>query len=376
MLRSLSLLALAATCASAHADEAPAPPPANARVVGLDVFARGFKFPVGLVYAPNDPQHRLFVVEKVGRVRVVRDGRPDPAPFLDISDRVTGWTEQGLLGLAFHPRFVENGRLFVNYTDLKGEICIVEYRVTKDGTRADPASARELVHLKHPFINHDGGDLVFGPDGKLYIGEGDGGSHGDPFGNGQNPKSPLGKMLRLDVDAEKPAPEIYQIGLRNPWRYSFDRKTGDFYIADVGQDHWEEVDVVPAGTLAGRNFGWNIVEGLHCFRGSFCEDPKFTAPVVEYSHKVGCSITGGYVYRGKALPELDGAYFYADYCTAALRSFRWKAGRVSDHWDWKTVLDPENKLAQLATFGEDSDGELYLVSLEGVIYKFVRRAAH
>jgi glucose/arabinose dehydrogenase len=375
MLRARISLLLFALASAARAEAPPPrPPPAVSREVVLEIFARGFQFPVGLVYAPGDPQGRLFVVEKVGLIRVLKNGRTDPTPFLDLSTRVTKWTEQGLLGLAFHPHFADNGRFYVNYTDLKGEICIVEYRVTKDGTRADPSTARELVHIKHPFVNHDGGDLVFGPDGKLYIGEGDGGSHGDPYGNGQNPKTLLGKMLRLDVDAEKPEAQVIQLGLRNPWRYSFDRKTGDLYIADVGQDRWEEVDVVPAGSIGGQNFGWNLVEGFHCFRGSFCDSAKFTPPVLEYSHQVGCSITGGYVYRGKALPELDGLYFYADYCTATLRSFRWKAGRVQDHWDWKPLLDPEAKLAQLATFGEDADGELYLVSLEGTIYKFVRRA--
>lgn len=176
-------------------------------------------------------------------------------------------------------------------------------------------------------------------------------------------------MLRLDVDAPgRPAPVILMRGLRNPWRYAFDRKTGDLYIADVGQDRWEEVDVVPAGTLAARNFGWRIMEGLHCRSGDRCERRGLTLPVVEYNHRAGCSITGGFVYRGKALPMLDGAYFYADYCTALVRSFRWKAGAVFDHWDWRATLDPQLQLANIASFGEDADGELYIVSLDGTIW--------
>ncbi|MGZ3428028.1 MAG: PQQ-dependent sugar dehydrogenase, partial [Polyangia bacterium] len=171
----------------------------------------------------------------------------------------------------------------------------------------------------------------------------------------------------------RPKVAIVARGLHNPWRYAFDRKTGDLYIADVGQDRFEEVDVVPAGTLDGRNFGWKIMEGLHCRSGRSCDRSGLTLPVVEYNHKAGCSITGGFVYRGKRLPALDGAYFYADYCTALVRSFRWRDGRVVDAWDWRATLDPEMKLASLSTFGEDADGELYLVSLDGVIWALVPR---
>jgi glucose/arabinose dehydrogenase len=163
-------------------------------------------------------------------------------------------------------------------------------------------------------------------------------------------------------------------GLRNPWRYAFDRQTGDLYIADVGQDRWEEVDIIPAGTFAGRNLGWKIMEGLHCRSGGACDRTGLTLPVVEYNHKAGCSITGGYVYRGKSLPMLSGAYFYADFCTSLVRSFRWQGGKVVDHWDWRATLDPESKLSQISTFGEDADGELYVVSLDGVIFKLARAA--
>ncbi|MGZ3441063.1 MAG: PQQ-dependent sugar dehydrogenase [Polyangia bacterium] len=344
----------------------PAPPPEVARTVKLERVVEGLKQPVGLTFAPGDPERRLFVVEKRGLVRVLRGGRIDAQPFLDVHDRVSGATEQGLLGLAFHPDWRHNGRFYVNYTDRKGDTRVVEF---------DRAyHERELLFVKQPFNNHNGGDLVFGPDGKLYVGLGDGGWANDPMGHGQDPDVLLAKMLRLDVDTPgRPKVAIVARGLRNPWRYAFDRKTGDLYIADVGQDRFEEVDVVPAGTLDGRNFGWKIMEGLHCRSGRSCDRSGLTLPVIEYNHKAGCSITGGFVYRGKRLPALDGAYFYADYCTALVRSFRWRDGRVVDAWDWRATLDPEMKLASLSTFGEDADGELYLVSLDGVIWALVPR---
>jgi glucose/arabinose dehydrogenase len=212
--------------------------------------------------------------------------------------------------------------------------------------------------------------LLFGPDGKLWVGTGDGGSGYDPQRVGQDAKSLRAKMLKIDVHSG--AVEIFHLGLRNPWRYAFDAKTGDLWIADVGQDRWEEIDVAPAGS-GKLNFGWSVMEGRHCLRGDPCDSTGMTPPIVEYSHKVGCSITGGVVYRGKALPELDGAYFYSDYCTAILRSLRWKNGAAFDHWDWKAALDPDNQLTQVSSFGEDGDGELYLLSLDGPIYKLVRK---
>lgn len=341
------------------------PPPEVALKVRLEVFARGLSEPVGLVYAPHDPHRRLFVVEKTGRVRVIERGQVQPGAFLDLSDRVSRGAEQGLLGLAFHPRWPGDPRFFVNYTDRRGDTRVVEFR-----GEAEPRTERELLYVDQPYANHNGGLLVFGPDGKLWIGLGDGGAAHDPHGHGQSRRSLLGKMLRLDVDASRPAPEIVQVGLRNPWRYSFDRKTSDLYVADVGQDAWEEVHVLPPSRQIGANLGWSIMEGRHCFRSRACDPRGLDLPVVEYGHDQGCSITGGHVYRGRAIPALEGAYFYADYCTGLLRSFRWRNGEVRDHWDWKRALDPKAKLSRLTAFGEDEDGELYLLSQDGIIYRF------
>lgn len=359
------------TCSSAG----PPPPPPAQDAIGLTRVADKLDEPVALAWAPGDPAERMFVVEKPGRVRVLQGGRARGAPFLDVTSLVSGGSEQGLLGLAFHPRYAENGRLFVNYTDRRGDTRVVEYRAAAgDRDRADPASARELLHVPQPYSNHNGGHLLFGPDGRLYIGTGDGGHRDDPHGHGQNRASLLGKMLVLDVDAPTPRAEILQIGLRNPWRYSFDRETGDLYIADVGQDRFEEVDVVPAGQLAGHNFGWNVVEGDgHCLRGGACSQEGMTRPAMEYTHDEGCSITGGFVYRGRELPEIRGLYFYADYCTSLLRSFRWEGGRAADPRDWQETLDPQGQLSRITTFGEDPEGELYIASQDGAVFKLARR---
>ncbi len=348
-------------------------PKATAGLVRLERFARGLDHPLALEAAPGDRSGRLFVVERGGRIRILRGGRVDPEPFLDLRKRVSrDHDERGLLGLAFHPDFAENGRFYVNFTDRGGDTRVVELRVDPDDPdRADPSTERAVFSLDQPYANHNGGGIELGPDGRLWIGTGDGGAAGDPKKAGQDRKQLLAKMLRLNVDAARPAVEIMQVGLRNPWRFSFDPATGDLYIGDVGQDRWEEVDVVPAGGLRGANLGWSQMEGAHCYRKG-CAPGRYLAPAVEYDHRTGCSVTGGEVYRGKAIPELDGVYFYADYCTALVRSFRWARGSVYQHWDWKPVLDPDFKLSTIASFGRDGDGELYLVTLDGVIYKLVR----
>lgn len=351
-----------------------APVPTDiASLVKLERVARGLDSPLALETAPGDSSGRLFVVERGGRVRILRGGTIEPEPFLDLGKRVSrNHDERGLLGLAFHPGFAKNGRFYVNFTDRDGDTRVIEMRVdAEDPDRADPASERALFSLEQPFANHNGGGLEFGPDGKLWIGTGDGGAAGDPRRAGQDRRQLLAKMLRVDVDAREPVAEIMVMGVRNPWRFAFDPKTGDLYIGDVGQDRWEEVDVIPAAGLRGANLGWSQMEAGHCYRKG-CKPERYLAPAIEYGHQTGCSVTGGEVYRGKAIPELDGVYFYADYCTALVRSFRWARGAVYQHWNWKPVLDPEFKLSTIASFGHDTDGELYLVTLDGVIYKLVR----
>ena len=321
-----------------------------------------------MAYAPGDPAKRLFVVEKGGTIRVMKKGAA-PAPYLSLEARVSGGSEQGLLGLAFHREFMKNGRFYVNYTDREGDTRIVELTVADLATdRAAIASEKELLFVKQPYSNHNGGNLLMTPEGWLLVGLGDGGSANDPQKNARNPKTLLGKMFRLDLTPGA-TPKILSQGMRNPWRYALDRATNDLYIGDVGQNLWEEVDVIPLDALSGKDFGWSVMEGFHCFRAASCDTAGLVLPVAEYGHDAGCSITGGVVYRGKALPALAGTYFYSDYCTAILRSFRWtKTGGVSDHWEWNAALDPKHALAQIASFGEDEDGEIYVISLSGTIW--------
>ena len=351
-------------------------PPDIAAKVALKEVAHGLKRPVQLVVAPNDARKRWFIVEQRGAIRIMENGKLLDTPFLTLKDLSTG-NEQGLLGLAFHPKFAENRRFYINYTAKDASTHIVEYKVSASNPDvADDKPHREIIRIEQPYSNHNGGNLVFGPDGKLYTGMGDGGAANDPEGNGQNPTALLGKLLRFNVDDDA-KPEIVHMGLRNPWRFSFDRKSGDLIIGDVGQNLWEIVHGVRGGDTRKHNFGWNIVEGTHCFNADTgggkksCDKTGFTPPLAEYSHEEGCSITGGYVYRGKALPALDGRYFYADYCTGLLRSFTWTNGYVREHWDWKKAIDREGVITQVSSFGVDHDGELYIVELTGSIYKLV-----
>jgi glucose/arabinose dehydrogenase len=291
--------------------------------VALRLVASGLDFPLYLTAPAGDP--RLFIVEKTGRIRIVKNGAVVAAPFLDLSASVSGSSEQGLLGLAFDPQYATSGRFYVDYTDRNGDTRIARFRVSADPDVADPASEEMLLTVPQPYSNHNGGQVAFGPDGDLYIGMGDGGSGGDPQGHGQNPNDLLGSLLRLDVSGptgygipqDNPyaggggRAEVFSIGLRNPWRFSFDRTNGDLYIADVGQNEREEVDVSTAGTGGGRglNYGWNRMEGTACYGASTCDRSGLTLPVMDYTHADGCSITGGYVYRGTALPNLAGTYF-------------------------------------------------------------------
>jgi glucose/arabinose dehydrogenase len=332
----------------------------------------------------NDGSNRMFIVEQDGHIWVatVVDGTVQKQPFLDVSGLITtAGNEQGLLGLAFHPQFKTNGQFFIDYTDVNGNTVVARYSVMASNPNVgDPNSASFVIQIKQPFENHNGGNLAFGPDGYLYIGMGDGGSQGDPNGNGQNPKALLAKLLRLDIDSAQPyaapkdnpfatnpdfAPEVWAMGLRNPWRFSFDKLTGDLYIGDVGQNQYEEVDFQPADAAGGVNYGWNIMEATHRYSG--VPVPQgLTAPIAEYSHDGGnCSITGGYVYRGSALKALDGVYFFADYCSGKIWStFRDASGA------WQTNLFMDTNFA-ISSFGQDETGELYVVNQGGTILKLV-----
>lgn len=320
-----------------------------------------------MAFPPGDPARRLFIVEKGGTIRVMKKGAL-PSLYLSLAERVSRGSEQGLLGLAFDHDFMKNGLMFVSYTDKAGDTRIVELTMASPTADAGTiAGERELLFVKQPYANHNGGHLLMTQAGWLLVGLGDGGSAGDPRGNAHNPKTPLGKMFRLDRDA---GTRILAQGIRNPWRYALDRQTNELYIGDVGQNLWEEVDVVPLDQLEGQDFGWNTMEGNHCFKAAACATAGLTLPVVEYGHDAGCSITGGVIYRGKAIPSLSGTYFYSDYCTAFLRSFRYtKATGATDHWDWTKTLDPKRTLAQIASFGEDEDGEVYVIGLAGTIWK-------
>ena len=348
---------------------------ADLKAIGLALqkVLGGLETPVGLAHA-GDGSGRLFVLEKVGRIRVVRDGKLEPVPFLDISDRVgSAQSERGLLGLAFHPGYVDNGFLFINYTDRQGSTVVARFSASDNPAQADPSSETILLTVEQPAANHNGGHLTFGPDGYLYVGTGDGGGAGDQFGNGQDGATLLGSVLRLDVDqsqgydlpADNPfvgdpavRDEIWAIGLRNPWRFSFDSLTGDLYIADVGQNTYEEVNFQPAGAPGGQNYGWPIMEAAHCFpQDRACERTGMTLPVVEYDHAQGCSVTGGYVYRGREFPSLNGTYLFGDYCSGRI----WGLARDT-RGEWQVAGLAQFDI-RLSSFGEDEAGELYLLDM-------------
>jgi len=349
------------------------------------VIATGLVFPVYLTQPPADTS-RLFIVQRAGRIRIIRNGTLLPGAFLDIVSLIRSTGEGGLLSLAFHPNYEHNGQFVVLYTDLGGTIQVVRYTVSADPEVADPASAQPIISIPHPtFDNHYGGLVKFGPDGFLYIGLGDGGGANNQLGHGQDSTQLLASILRIDVNGAAPyvvpasnpfvgrppaKPEIWARGLRNPWRYAFDRLTGDLYIADVGQGAREEIDVQPVASSGGQNYGWSILEGTMCFDSTPCSSAGTVLPVFEYPHSggtiTGCSITGGYVYRGARLPLLSGRYFYADYCRGWVRSFRYANGTASDHHDYTPEF---GTLGNITSFGEDSRGELYILSQQGVVYR-------
>ena len=404
----LLLLAVVAIAAGprALAGDNPKAPDAQALLaagfpqIQVQPFADGFQRPLYVTHA-GDGSERLFVVEQDGLIRILHtDGSINATPFLDISGRVrspahNGGNEEGLLGLAFPPGYAQKGHFYVYYTNRDGNNLVARFRLTDDVDLADPASEEQILFLEHPDAsNHDGGQIAFGVDGYLYIGTGDGGGGGDPHGNGQNPASLLGKILRIDVEFATPssdystylpcmqkgegqgqnAPyqippdnpfvgqagyreEIWALGMRNPWRFSFDRQTHDLYIGDVGQNVWEEIDFQPASSAGGENYGWNVMEGSHCFNASTCNTSGKVLPVAEFDHTQGCSVTGGYVYRGAAYPALQGIYIYADYCSG----FVWG---LQNDGGWQSMKLLESGL-HVSSFGESESGELYLTDLAG-----------
>jgi glucose/arabinose dehydrogenase len=343
--------------------------------VSLELVSNQLDQPVYLTHA-GDGSGRLFVAEKAGRVVVLEAGVVLPSPLLDIRALVrSSGEEQGMLGLAFHPSFSSNGRFFVSYTDRAGNVVIAAYRLSSTGA-AEPDSAGRLLYIEKSTARHNGGTLAFGPDGYLYAGLGDGGwvnPSVDVADSAQNKALLLGKLLRLDVDSATPygipadnpfvnepgsRPEIWAFGLRNPWRFSFDRATGDLYIADVGRRQWEEVNFQPAGSGGGQNYGWNRMEGRHCFEAfRNCDPSAFVLPIAEYDHSLGCAIIGGHVYRGAGFPQLGGLYFYADFCSGRLWSL---AQRAPGDWQQRELLRTS---LLISSFGEDEAGEVYLTSL-------------
>lgn len=355
--------------------DGPATRPTEA-ALRLRPIARGFDSPLYVTHA-GDGTGRLFVVEQTGRIKILRDGRVKARPFLDLSNKVRAGGEQGLLGLAFHPNYTRTGRFFVNYTDRAGDTIVARYRVSGRPGRADPSSERILLEIAQPFSNHNGGHVAFGPDGYLYIATGDGGSGGDPHGNGQSLDTLLGKLLRVDVsgrrgyrvppdnpfvDRDGVRPEIWAYGLRNPWRFSFDRATDDLWIADVGQSKLEEIDVARAASGGGVNYGWNIMEGSECFDAPACDRSGLELPVAEYSHTEGCSVTGGYVYRGTRIPALVGGYVYADYCSGNI----WILDSSAPREGATRALDTDHRIS---SFGENERGELFVVDHAGTLLR-------
>jgi glucose/arabinose dehydrogenase len=353
---------------------------AEAQALTLEPFAEGCRARV-LVTGEGSGSGRLYAVEQVGRIRLLSaEGEVRDEPFLDIADRVLAGGERGLLGLAFHPDYATNGRLFVDYTRAgDGATVIAEFHA--DGRSADSASERILLVIPQPYPNHNGGMIAFDDTGMLLVGMGDGGGGGDPNGNAQDPRALLGKLLRIDVDGEEPyaipsdnpfadgaagAPEIWALGLRNPWRFSMDRATGDAWIGDVGQGTWEEVDVIPAGQ-GGLDFGWNVMEGLDCYESAGCDTEGRTLPVATLGHDTGvCSVIGGYVYRGERDPALEGSYVFSDYCSGDLWLLPADDGVAGR--DVEPVRAGHHDGA-IVSFGEDDEGELYIVDHGGTILR-------
>jgi glucose/arabinose dehydrogenase len=381
VLKLLGIGAVAATLAACGAGEAPAggadtggsteraesgtvseSAAGGSRTLRLVTVAKGFRDPVYVASTPSQPK-RIYVVEQIGRIRVVQNGRVLATPFLDIQSLTDDGGERGLLSMAFHPRYATNRLFYVNYTDNNGDTRVVEYRARAGGS---PQRVRELLFVEQPYANHNGGQLQFGPDGYLYVGMGDGGSRGDPENRAQNPASRLGKLLRADVGRASPDWEIVGLGLRNPWRFSFDRRTGALYMGDVGQGEWEEIDFTPRSSPGLENYGWDVYEGDHDFEDKRPGPGELVFPIHEYSHDEGCSVTGGYVYRGARIQSARGRYFFGDYCSGTVWSLRVRNGEATD------VRRHAFRVDALTSFGEGAAGQLFLVGHGGTIYRLAQ----
>lgn len=373
------------------------------------LIADGFTKPVYICQAPDDNE-RFFVLEQKGVIKIIDNGLEIRKPFADLRDHVHNpvmpGDERGLLGLAFHPEYQTNGFIYLNYIDKDDHTIVSRFQVSRNANELDISSEKIFIKLKQPFSNHNGGHVVFGPDGFLYISLGDGGKWGDPFNHAQQLDNLFGKILRIDVNNGDPysipndnpfvgvkgvREEIWLYGLRNPWRFSFDRKTGDLYIGDVGQDMWEEIDFISTGKAGGQNLGWRIMEGTHCYNPKENCDTTGTLPIYEYPNDAnymktligldepnvdGCSVTGGFVYRGSDMPQFHGTYFFADYCSGNIWTFKEMNGIATE---FKNRTDEINLgggafVNFISSFGEDNDGELYIVDYNGAVYKIVNRA--
>ena len=356
------------TPASSTSSAVAAAPGAKPPAVNLQKIPGVYDYPVYVAAPPGDTS-RLFVVEKTGRIRIVQNGAVLTKPFLDLSGQVSGQTEQGLLSMAFGPHYSTNRRFYVDYTNRAGDTRVVSYTASvSDPNVADPASAKVLLAVPQPYANHNGGQLQFGRDGRLYVGMGDGGSGGDPQNHAQNFHSRLGKLLRITLGTA-PKVTVYAKGLRNPWRFSFDRATGALWIGDVGQDKWEEVDYLKPGRPPGANLGWSAFEGSHVYKPAVAaklDRSKLVWPVAQYSHAVGNAVVGGYVYRGSAIPALRGWYIFGDYGTGHIWAFKRGAGGP------KALSGANKALSSITSFGQDAAGELYVASPSGSVYKIVK----
>lgn len=373
----LPLLALAA-CGDGGGSSNPTVP-----TLGLDTVLTGLSHP-DFVTAPPGDRTRLFIVQRTGQVLIRKNGAVLPTPFLDISGEVSTGSEQGILGMAFAPDYATSGIFVVYYVAPNTDAILSRFHVGAGTPDVADPTEDTLLTIAEPIGDHNGGMLAFGKDGYLYLSSGDGGCCGDPNGHGQDRSELLGSLLRLDVGTSGPYTipatnpwatsssirhELWNYGLRNPWRFSFDRATGDLYIADVGDGSREEVDVVSHLGGGGQNFGWRVMEGTECFGGGSCDMTGLTLPVLDYGHNEGCAIIGGYVYRGAAIPALRGTYFYADFCSAWIRSFRWSSSVASDKQEYPLLDASEFP----SSFGEDGDGELYITTEAGNLYKIVAR---